>query len=257
MMGLERFSLTGRVALITGASRGLGLAMARALGQAGARVVISSRSQADLDVAVATLRDAGVEAAARAFDVTDESACRAAVAATLREQGSLDILVNNAGMTLRHPLPEFPTADFDRVIAVHLRGAFVLSREAVGGMVERRWGRIINIVSVVVRLGRETIPAYTAAKGGLDAMTRQMAIEFAATGVTVNAIAPGYFETEFNAALLADREFVAAVNRRTPMARWAKPDELGGAAVFLASDASSYVTGHTLYVDGGLTVSML
>ena len=255
-MGLERFSLKGRVALITGASRGLGLAMARALGEAGARVVISSRSQADLDAAVATLRDAGVEAAARAFDVTDESACRAAIAATVHDQGSLDILVNNAGMTLRHPLPQFPTTDFDRVIAVHLRGAFVLSREAVGGMIERRWGRIINIVSVVVRLGRATIPAYTAAKGGLDAMTRQMAIEFAASGVTVNAIAPGYFETELNAPLLADREFVAAVNRRTPMARWAQPDELGGAAVFLASEAASYVTGHTLYVDGGLTVSL-
>jgi gluconate 5-dehydrogenase len=256
MKGLERFSLKGRVALITGASRGLGLAMARALGEAGARVVINSRRQADLDAAVATLRGAGVEASACAFDVADDSACRAAVATTIGEHGRLDILVNNAGMNFRRPLGEFPTTEFDQVIAVHLRGAFVLSREAVGPMVQRRWGRIINTVSVVVRLGRATIPAYTAAKGGLDAMTRQMAIEFGARGVTVNAIAPGYFETELNAPLLADREFVAAINRRTPMARWAKPEELGGAAVFLASDAASYVTGHTLYVDGGLTVSM-
>jgi len=255
-MSLERFSLKGRVALVTGASRGLGFAIAQALGEAGARVVINSRNAADLDKAAAKLRAAGIDATARAFDVADEAACRAAVAATIRDLGGLDILVNNAGMNLRHKLPEFPTADFDQVIAVHLRGAFILSREAVSHMVAKGRGRIINTVSATVRLGRATVSAYTAAKGGLDALTRQMAIEFATSGVTVNAIAPGYFETEMNAPLLANTEFVAMVNRRTPMARWDKPDELGGAAVFLASDAASYVTGHTIYVDGGLTVAL-
>ena len=252
-MTLDMFSLKGRVALVTGGSRGLGFAMAQALGQAGARVVVTSRKPAELEAAVAKLKAAGVDASFRAFDVADEAACKAAVAATARDQGGLDVLVNNAGMNFRHPVTEFPTADFDAVIAVHLRASFILSREALPHMIAKGRGRIINTVSATVRLGRATVSAYTAAKSGLDGLTRQMAIEYATRGVTVNAIAPGYFETEMNAPLLANPEFVAMVNKRTPMARWAKPHELGGAAVFLASDAGSFVTGHTIYVDGGLT----
>ena len=255
-MTLSSFSLKGRAALVTGASRGLGLAMARALGQAGAAVTLNSRDAKQLGDAVGKLKAEGIEADFRAFDVGDEKACVDAVAAVEKARGHLDILVNNAGMAIRHPTVDYPTSDFDRMIAVHLRAAFILSREAAKGMLKRGWGRIINTTSATVRLGRATIPAYTAGKTGLDGMTRQMAIEWAPKGVTVNAIAPGYFETDMNAALLANPEFVAMVNKRTPMARWAKPEELGGAVVFLASDAASFVTGHALYVDGGITVAL-
>lgn len=250
------FSLKGRMALVTGASRGLGFAMAKALGKAGASVVINSRSSGDLDKAVALLKQDGIAAAALAFDVADEKAAVDAVARVVRDHGRIDILVSNAGHNIRNPIVEYKTADFLNVLNTHLTAAFVLAREAAKTMVKQRHGRIINTTSIMGRTPRPTLPAYAAAKAALDGMTRQMAVELGPQGITVNAIAPGYFVTEINTPLLANKEFTAMIERRTPTGRWGQPDELGAAAVFLASDEAGFVNGHTLVVDGGITIAL-
>ncbi|MBL8839402.1 MAG: SDR family oxidoreductase [Alphaproteobacteria bacterium] len=251
----EQFSLARRVAFVTGASRGLGYAMAEALGRAGAKIVINARDPVQLAAAAERLRAVGVDAKPRAFDVTDEDACKAAIVAVEREHGRLDILVNNAGANLRGPFLDYKTADFEAMFRVHLQSSFVLSREAARGMVARGFGRIIMTTSVMAKIARPNISGYCAAKAGLESLMRQMAIELGPKGVTVNAIAPGYFLTELNAPLVKDAAFDAMVKGRTPVGRWAEPKELGGPVVFLASDAAAYVNGHTLYVDGGLTAS--
>ena len=245
------FSLEGRVALVTGASRGLGFAMAKALQENGAKVILNARSRDELEAAAARI---GAEA--MAFDVTDAKVARAALEEIAARHGKLDILVNNAGIQHRRPLTDWEDDDFDRVISVNLSACFRLARDAARLMLPNRHGRIINTGSVAAILGRPTIHGYVAAKAGLPGLPRSMPSEMGRHRISGNALAPGYFATELNTALLEDKAFTQWVESRTPAGRWAKPEELGGAVVFLASDAAAYVNGHVLAVDGGLSGSL-
>jgi gluconate 5-dehydrogenase len=255
-MGQDLFSLAGQVALVTGASKGLGLAMAEAMAEAGATVVLNGRTAATLDSRVKEFAAKGLKASAAAFDVTDAAACRKAVADVIARHGKLDILVCNAGNQHRKPLIEWDLDAWHNLMNTHLTSAFVLGQEAARHMIPRGTGRIIMIGSVMSLLARPTVHGYTAAKSGLWGLTRTMAAELGPKGINVNAIAPGFFVTDMNTALVENPEFKSWIEKRVPLGRWADPKELGGAAVFLASKAGSYVNGHLLSVDGGIVTSL-
>ena len=250
------FSLDGKTALVTGASRGLGWAMARAMAEAGARVVLNGRHPETLAARVAELEDAGRRASAAAFDVADRPAAAAGLAAVIEDCGGLDVLVNNAGINRRKLLGELGDDDWQSVIDTNLTACFALARDAGVHMAERGSGRIIMTGSIMGSMARPGIAAYVAAKGGISALTRALAAELGPAGVTCNAIAPGYIVTDMTEGLIADPEFDAMVRRRTPAGRWGRPEEIGHAAVYLASDAAAYVNGHVLTVDGGMTAAL-
>ncbi len=254
-MTVNPFDLTGRRALVTGGGSGLGFAMAQGLAAAGAKVVISGRNGAKLDAAATTLAAAGHVVGVHAFDVTDEAAVAATISDLERAGGPLDIVVNNAAVNERKPLPEFSYDEWRALHATNLDGPFLVARAVLPGMKARRRGKIINVCSLASDIGRPNIVAYATSKGGLKMLTRALAVECAPHNVQVNGIAPGFFKTEMNAPLLANAEFSAWVGQRTPAGRWGEPPEIAGAAVFLASDAANYVTGHLLYVDGGFSAS--
>lgn len=253
--GLARFSLKDRVALVTGGGRGLGFEIARAMAAAGAHVVVNGRDAARLQAAVREIAAAGGRADAAAFDVSDAPAAAAAIAAIGRRHGRLDILVSNVGARNRKKLFDFTVDEVRALIDADLVAGFVVAREAARLMIPQGRGRIVNITSIAGPVARPDDAAYIAAKGGLAALTRALAADLGPHGITCNAIAPGFFATETNAAMIADPEIGPRYAERVPLKRWGRPDEIAGAAVFLASDAASYVNGHVLVVDGGVTAT--
>ncbi len=254
----ELFDLVGKIALVTGGTHGLGMAMAKGLGKAGATIVINGHSsQQKIDDALAIYKNEGINAVGYKFDVTNETEVVSNIAAIQREVGLIDILVNNAGIIKRTPLEHMEVADFKQVIEVDLVAPFIMSKHVVQGMIERKSGKIINICSMMSELGRNTVGAYAAAKGGLKMLTQNMATEWAKHNIQINGIGPGYFATSQTKPIRVDSHpFNEFILNRTPAAKWGNPDDLAGAAIFLASRASDFVNGHILYVDGGILATI-
>ena len=257
-MSVNLFDLKGKTALVTGAVHGLGMAMAKGLGHAGAKIVVNDRSSMEtVEKAVAEYKSVGIEAYGYVFDVTDEAAVIANVAKIEAEVGPIDILINNAGIIKRIPMVDMPLEDFEAVIKVDLISPFIVSRTVVKGMIQRGGGKIINICSMMSELGRDSVSAYAAAKGGLKMLTKNMATEWARFNVQTNGIGPGYFATTQTEPIRVDgHPFNDFIIGRTPAARWGDPEDLQGAAIFLSSKASDFVNGHILYVDGGILATI-
>jgi gluconate 5-dehydrogenase len=256
MTVLNAFQLNGKLALVTGSSAGIGFALARALGQAGAHVVINGRNAQKVTAAAQTLKDEGLTVSESVFDVTNAQSVTAAVQQIETQVGAIDILVNNAGMQIRGPLHEYKDEDWHTLMRTNLDSVYFVGKTVAQQMIPRGHGKIINICSVQSELGRPGIAPYTASKGAVKMFTKGMAIDWGQFGIQVNGIGPGYFKTELNQKLVDDPQFSSWLVGRTPSRRWGDVEDLGGAAVFLASDASKFVNGHILYVDGGVTATL-
>lgn len=255
---MVNFSLSGKVAFVTGASYGIGFAMATALAEAGATVAFNSRTEENVQKALEAYAEKGIKAYGYACDVTDENQVNSVVKRIEKELGVIDILVNNAGIIKRIPMHEMSAAEFREVIDVDLNAPFIVAKAVIPGMIKKGHGKIINICSMMSELGRETVSAYAAAKGGLKMLTRNIASEYGAYNIQCNGIGPGYIATPQTAPLRepqadgSKHPFDSFIIAKTPAARWGTPEDLMGPAVFLASDASNFINGHILYVDGGI-----
>lgn len=255
-MSLAQFDLSGKRALITGSSQGIGLALARGLACAGAEIVLNGRDRGKLESAAEDLRAEGLSVRELAFDVTDHDAVRTAVDAFEASTGSIDILVNNAGMQHRTPLEDFPADAFERLMQTNIASVFHVGQAVARHMIARGAGKIVNICSVQTALARPGIAPYTATKGAVANLTKGMATDWAKYGLQCNGLAPGYFDTPLNAALVKDPVFSDWLEKRTPAGRWGKVEELVGTCIFLSSDASSFVNGTTVFVDGGISACL-
>jgi gluconate 5-dehydrogenase len=255
-MGFPLFDLSGKRALVTGSSQGIGLALAHGLADHGAHVILNGRDKAKLAMAAKQLADSGADVSIADFDVTDADAVKRGVDTIEKDVGAIDVLINNAGMQFRTPLEDFPVDRWEQLFRTNVSSVFYVGQAVAKHMIARGQGKIINIASVQSELARPGIAPYTATKGAVKNLTRGMCADWAKHGIQVNAIAPGYFKTPLNQALVDSAEFSSWLEKRTPAARWGNVDELIGAAVFLAGKGSSFVNGHTLYVDGGITTSL-
>ena len=253
-MSLDLFDITGKVALVTGASKGLGRAMAVGLARAGASLALCGRSMADLEETQREVEQLSARAGSYRMDVLDRDGIREAVDAIRKDFGEIDILVNNAGVNIRKPVTQLAEEEWDLVLDTNLKGYFLVAQAVVPHMIRRGRGKIINISSIMGTVALENLVAYASSKGGVVQMTKVMAIEWAKHNINVNAIGPTYFETPLVAALRDDPDRFRFINERTPMGRWGQPEELEGTVIFLASRASDFITGQTIYVDGGWTI---
>ena len=254
--GIQIFDLSGKRVLITGSSQGIGLTLAQGLGKAGAEILLNGRDTEKLANASETLQKQGIVSKELAFDVTDHGAAKEAIEFATSNFGDIDVLINNAGMQHRTPLEDFDPVVFNQMLQTNIASVFNVGQTVAKHMISRGSGKIINIASVQTALARPGIAPYTTTKGAVANLTKGMATDWAQYGLQVNAIAPGYFDTPLNAALVADKDFSAWLEKRTPAGRWGQLDELIGAGIFLSSDAASFINGHTLFVDGGITACL-